>query len=374
MYQTDWLTKQAFWLLPALLFAGINMVLLNDTLHWVPGAETMLVEKWGQGLPAYPFLLRLPGALLFFAVLAITYFQGKRFFGKETALLALFVLSGSLLAINAVKWVSGDPWLLFFYLLAILGMIGYLKNPQWQWRLTGIAGGVFSIALQPLGAFAGLLAMALFWRFRHPDGKRLDQLYWWIWGPVVFALSWWWRGGVSGDPYLYTSWLAGRPGWVLGAQFLGMLPWLGFLTAGLVEIIRNQKKGEELSILLAGLLAGALLSGSLVLQWAFALVVAKQLQRFLLAGYPYGNVVKTISILQLAGVLLVGIAGMVYGYLEWGGTGFRIGMSLILAYWMPALFGTIGVFGGNQRLVVLGYAAGTLLLSLAFWAQIGPRF
>ena len=372
MHQTDWLSKQAFWLLLALFLAAVNILLLNDLLDWRPGAETELVERWGRAFASHPFALRLPGALLFFAGLAATYFLGKRFFGLETVLLAIFVMAGSLLLINAAKWATGDPWVWISLLLACLGMLAYLKQAHWSWRLLVWGGGSLAIALQPLAALTALLTTALVWRFRHPDGKRMDALYLWIGGPVVFALAGWWQGGVFEDTLQYASWLGGQPGKVLAAQFLGMLPWLGFLVAGMIEIIRNQSKGEELSILLGGLLVGAFLSGTLLLQWVFALVIAKQLQRFLLPGYPYGNVVKTIAILQLTGVLLFGIAGMVYAFTEWGGSGFRVGMSLILAYWMPGLFGTIGLLGANQRLVVLGYAFGAVLLSLAFWAQVGP--
>ena len=370
--QSDWLSRQSFWLLLALVLAGINTLILNELNAWLPGAETLLVSSWGRSLATHPFFLRLPGPLLFFATLAATYWLGRRFFGKEASLLMLFVLAGSLVLINSVKWATGDSWLLLFLVLSSLGMLGYLKQPTWSWRLLTWIGGAVAILLQPLCGLAALLSMALVWRFRHPDGKRLDDLYVWIWGPILVALSWWWQGDIGSTPFLYWSWTSEQQGWVLGAQMLGMLPWLGLLVAGIVELIRNQSKGEELSILLGGLLVGALLSGSLFVQWVFALVIAKQLQRILKPGYPYENLLKIITTLQLLAVLLLGIAGMIYGYLEMGGMGFRMGMSLMLAYWMPGLFGGIGLFGRNQRLLVLGSAFGALLLSLAFWAQMGP--
>ncbi|MBK7407489.1 MAG: glycosyltransferase family 39 protein [Saprospirales bacterium] len=370
--QSDWVSRQSFWLLLALVLAGINTLMLNELNTWLPGAEALMAGSWGSGLLSHPFLLRLPGPLLFFATLAATYWLGRRFFGKEAALLTLFVLAGSFLLVNSVKWATGDPWLLLFLVLTSLGMLGYLKQPAWSWRLLTWTSGAVSILIQPLWGLAALLGMALVWRFRHPDGKRLDGLYLWIWGPALVALSWWWKGDVWSTPFLYWTWTSGHQGWVIGAQILGMLPWLGLLVAGIVELIRNQSKGEELSILLGGLLLGAILSGSLLVQWAFALVIAKQLQRILKPGYPYENMLKTITILQLLGVLLLGIIGMIYGYLELGAMGFRMGMSLMLAYWMPGLFGAIGLFGRNQRLLVLGSAFGALLFSLAFWAQAGP--
>ena len=203
-------------------------------------------------------------------------------------------------------------------------------------------------------------------------GKRLDTLFLWIGAPLFAILFWWWQGGVWTAPYLYWSWLSDLGVWAMGAQALAMLPWVGFLVAGLVELVRNLKKGEEFSILVGGLLLGSIMGGTLLLQWVFALLIAKQLQRFITRGYPLGNLLKTLTILLLLSVLLGAILGMIIGYYKFGGQGFRVGMSLILAYWMPGLFGAIGLFGRNQKLVVLGTVLGVLLLCLAFWVQAWP--
>lgn len=352
----EWISRQPLWVAFFLLLAGANLLILNEANAWLSGAKTAL-----------------PGTLLFFLTCGITWFLGKKFFGKQAMLFMLLVLSGSLLLVNGLKWATGDPMELALLVLTFLGMLGYLKQPLWSWRLLTWAAWTIALAIQPLEALLAILPIALVWRFRHPKGRQLDSLFLWIWGPVVAALAWWWNGWQLPESFFFWSWSSENILAGYGIQFLGMLPWLGFLVAGIVDLFRKGSKGEELSILLGGLLLGALLSNTLLLQWAFALLVAKQLQRIGTPGYPFGNLVKTFTVLPLLAWLLAGISGLVAGYVVMGGSGYRIGVSLILAYWIPVLFGAIGLFGNRHRLMSLGMAAGALLFSLAFWTQLGKE-
>ncbi|MFZ2899473.1 MAG: glycosyltransferase family 39 protein [Saprospiraceae bacterium] len=350
MIEANWISRQPLWTFLALVFMAMNALLLFEMN------------------PDYPFYVRFPGVVLLFAGLGLGYEIGRRFFGKETMLFALLVAAGSWLLPNAAKWVSLDAWLWLPQLLTALGMLGFLKQPDKSWKWLVWLSWPVALLLHPLGSLLGVGGLYLVWRSWHPSGKRLDQLGLYLIGPLVAALSLWLNMGERLDGWylLTTDWKA------LAGQLLGILPWLGFVVAGLVETIRNFRKGEELAILMAGLLAGAILANSLWLQWVLALIAAKQLQRFILAGYPYGNVVKTIAVLQLVAYILIGIGAMMYGYGNWGGSGFRAAMNATLACWAPALFGVFGLFGENQRMAVLGFMFSGLLFSLAFWTQLYP--
>lgn len=366
--EANWISRQPLWILLALVFMALNALLLFELTPVLKGAEsglTGLLDPWASD---YPFLVRSPGIVFLFAGLGLGYQLGMRFFGKETMIFVLLAMAGSWLLPNATKWLSLDTWLWLPQLLTALGMLGFLKQPEKSWKWLIWLSWPVALLLHPLGSLLGVGALYLVWRSRHPSGKRLDQLGLYLIGPLVAALSLWLNKGERlADWYLLT------PDWAaLGGQLLGILPWLGFVVSGLVETIRNFRKGEELAILMAGMLAGAILANSLWLQWVLALIAAKQLQRFVLSGYPYGNVVKSIAVLQLIAYILIGIWAMMSGYGNWGGSGFRAAMSATLACWAPALFGVFGLFGKNQRMAVLGFMFSGLLFSLAFWTQLYP--
>lgn len=366
--EANWISRQPLWILLALVFMALNALLLFELTPVLKGAEsglTGLLDPWASD---YPFLVRSPGIVFLFAGLGLGYQLGMRFFGKETMIFVLLAMAGSWLLPNATKWLSLDTWLWLPQLLTALGMLGFLKQPEKSWKWLIWLSWPVALLLHPLGSLLGVGALYLVWRSRHPSGKRLDQLGLYLIGPLVAALSLWLNKGERlADWYLLT------PDWAaLGGQLLGILPWLGFVVSGLVETIRNFRKGEELAILMAGMLAGAILANSLWLQWVLALIAAKQLQRFVLSGYPYGNVVKSIAVLQLIAYILIGIWAMMSGYGNWGGSGFRAAMSATLACWAPALFGVFGLFGKNQRMAVLGFMFSGMLFSLAFWTQLYP--
>lgn len=345
---TDWILRQPFWLALALALLVCNSLLFSD------------------------LNVSLPGTLVLFAGLGATYWLGKKFFGRETLFYFLLVLSASLLLPLVVQKPAGDLWVWLCLILTVLASLAWLKQPRLHWRLLTWAAFLPALIFQPLEALLSILPLALFWRFRHPNGRQLDGLFLWIAGPLIAAGVWWWKREQSFDPGFLWSWDFAHWPSLFGVQWLAFLPWLGFLIAGLVEIVRNQSKGEEWSVLMGGIVLGAMTGNTLFLQWAFALIIAKQLQRFFLPGYPYGNLVKTLSLLQLMAWLLLGILALIYGYSEWGAHGFRTGMSLILAYWIPGFLGAIGMYGKDHRLMSLGLAFSAMLVSLAFRTQGGP--
>lgn len=366
--EANWISRQPLWTLAALAFMALNALLLFEMPPAMKGPESGLQALSGSWATDYPLFVRLPGVLLLFAGLGLGYEVGRRFFGKETMLFAILVAASSWLLPNSAKWLSLDTWLWLPQLLTSLGMLGYLKQPDKSWKWLVWLSWPVALLLHPLGSLLGVGALYLVWRSRHPSGKRLDQLGLYLIGPFIAAFSLWLNSDerLAGWYLLTTDWTA------LAAHLLGILPWLGFVVAGLAETFRNFRKGEELAILTAGLLAGAILANSLWLQWVLALIAAKQVQRFILNGYPYGNVVKTIAVLQLTAYILTGILAMMYGFENWRGSGFRAAMSATLACWAPALFGVFGLFGKNQRMALLGFMFSGLLFSLAFWTQVYP--
>jgi hypothetical protein len=324
-------------------------------------------REWTIWLGGFFLLALLPlffventgtSGLIFFAGLGITFALGRRFFGAEAMFFAVMVLLGTLFLPDTLKWAGEGriSWVLLA--VAALATLGYLKEPRPLWRFLVWLSWIPALLIDPIGAFSGLLGLALVWRFRHPQGKRLDDLYLWIIGPVLALVGW--------QLALFPrQWEFGE----YGMQLLALLPWWGFLAAALAHLGSRAFRNEEISILFGGLLLGGLLSGSPFLQWALALLIAKQAQRVFEPGYPFGGLVKTILVLHLIAFVIAGIVGLIYVYYDSGGSGFRRGVGIIMAYWIPAFFGAVGLFGRQRQTLMFSLVLAALALSALFWAQ-----
>lgn len=154
-------------------------------------------------------------------------------------------------------------------------------------------------------------------------------------------------------------------------SILGMLPWIAFLPAAIIDMTKKLKRKEELSILSSGWLLGAILSFSLGLQAIFALLIAKQIEAFFHPNYPYANWVKTFAALNIVAAFIGGIFLMLNGFYALEMEGFRLGMSIGAVYWIPAFLAVVGIFGKNNRLITGGAALSGLLLTSFFWIRGG---
>lgn len=379
-----------FFAFACLLFV-INLLLTNDYTPYWNGAEIDLLLASQEGTPTYALLpkmklaslanlffsyvssfpLRLPA--FFNAVLGLVgfYFFGKKIFGERTVLVTILVLMSSLAFPNLSKWATGDAWLYSSQLLAVTTLILYIKQPKTS-TLVWLA--IFLVLGSAVNAFSMtlfILPIALFYRFMHSQGTRINKLFV-LFIPliVLIALQVLYNGEevISGTIVALFS-ISIKDFSIV--SILGILPWIAFLPAALIDMFKKLKKGEEMAILTTGWLIGGLLSMSLGLQAVLAFLVAKQIYAYFHEHYPYGNWVKTFAVLNIIFGFIGGILLMLNGFYALEMEGFRLGMSIGAVYWIPAFLGVVGVFGKNKRMIMGGMALSGLLLTFFFWARGG---
>jgi 4-amino-4-deoxy-L-arabinose transferase-like glycosyltransferase len=378
---------KTFFGVAALIFI-VNLLFTNDYTTFWNGAESDLLfaSQTGEGtLALFPkmkmvtiakmigfqsFMLRLPAVIILIFSLVGFWFFGRKVFGDRTTLFTILVLISSFLVPNLSKWATGDAWLFASHLLTATTLILYIKRPT---RGTLIASVLFSIVGLGTNFYATslfLIPLLGYWFVRHPQGKKTGLLA--FLPAVVLFITYGvlnQKGAVAGS-YLAPFELS-IPKY-LGISLLGMLPWIAFLPAAIIDMFTKLKKNEEMSIITSGWLLAGLLSFSISLQAAFAFLIAKQIQAFFHPNYPYTNWVKTFGVLNIVGAFVGGMILMVNGFYFLEMEGFRLGMSIGAVYWIPGFIGIVGLMGKKNRLMMGGMATSGLLLTFFFWARIGP--
>ena len=385
--------RKFFYLFAAVIFLA-NIFVMNDYTTYLNGAETenILTAQAAEGtseaaaiFPAQvtklmgilsewqPFFLRLPSVLVLLLTLFSIYFFGKKIFRQSTALMLLLVLGSSLLVPNLAKFASNDMWLLLATTTYALTTILFAKQKQSKWLIINALSLLLGFAIHPLSMciFAGIFS--LYVHFRHPKGRENTALL--ATGVTAFALLLiGYFGGFlpTAGTYFGLTNLAIRDFTFM--TFIGVLPWIAFLPAALVDMWRKMRKGEEFSTLTFGWLIAACLSMSVAVQVIFALLIAKQIQLFFAKNYPYENLVKLFAVLHLVGAFILGAGLMVNGWQFLQGTGFRAGMAVNAVYYIPTFMAIIGIFGRDLRLILGGSALAGLFVTLFFWLQLNYIF
>ncbi|MEN0005115.1 MAG: glycosyltransferase family 39 protein, partial [Bacteroidota bacterium] len=258
----------------AALLCVAGLLIMNDLTTIWPGAEAALLaasvdggSNWLPQLLLHQLLavdtplfgLRLPSVLLFSVLLVVSYLWSKPLFGHMTALLTSWLLAASLLLPTLAKMAIAESYAVVFQWLTMLALLRFLKQPTLFWRLSFY--GLWAVALwvQFLGSALMLLFMAVYLQFKHKEGKRLVGLYFWLVPVVVGGITWAINGlGYPLNPgFAYNHWNS-NPLEFLGYNILGVLPFCGFVLAGIWESIQRVKKKEELAIIYVALLVGAL--------------------------------------------------------------------------------------------------------------------
>ena len=375
------------WLSGGLLLT--NLFAMNGITTIWSGAETELVSKvvqkqfsyalpiWGIGIINSfsgfdPFLLRFSGPIFFTLTLICCWIWGQKIFGRQTAVFSILLISASFVLPNIAKLAVGDTWLLCAQFIAFLMVILYLKQPVIGWRLGFYLAGVVSILIHPLSSVIFLLTLVSLLYFFHPKGKSLWKLNPWIMviaSSVLFYLLGWrdWRSEGFVLDYFGLSW-----GKYLIANLLGVLPWLGFVIAGVIDSLKKRLKGEEFGLIMLTCFFSALLSQSPVLGMILAIWGGKHLGDYFIKNYPYRNIIKTVSILNLVLAFCLASFLMMRGFFEFKGLGFQAGLFFSFAYWVPTFIAIVGLYGPKKRLVISGMVLTGLLASFVFWYQINP--
>ena len=376
-----------FFAVSVLLFM-FNLLLTNDyTVFWNGAENDILTAAVGGELTSAilpgikanaiyrifglaEFWQRLPAVgVTLLGVFGLYYF-GRKIFGLRTILLAVLVLISTLLLPNVAKRATADAWLFFSLLLADLNLILHLKRGDKRslgWFTLFVAVGLLSAAPATLGFLLGSGGVYALGKFgTRTRGLRLTFAGLFITG----LLLWYFTGGRMPVTEVGLSYLS--LGQFLGISLLGILPWIAFLPAAILDLIKKLRRGEEMSLLLTGMLIGGLFSFSVVWQAALALLIAKQIEKYFDPNYPYVNWVKTVAVLHIIAAFIGGIALMLNGFYILETEGFRLAMSVGAVHWIPAFLGVIGVFGKNAATLIGGMTASGLLVTFFFWTVIGP--
>lgn len=379
-----------FWGFAAVVFV-INLLVMNDVASFWNGAEVQFLSSLLPSSISLPplvhhlaiagftewfgfseFLLRLPSVFVTLMGFVGIYFLGRRIFGVPTIMDTLLVLGSSLLVVHFAKVATGDSWLFALLSLNFISLILYLKQNIRQWQIAHLVTLVLAACIHPLSAFVFSLVSTAYLYFLHPNGRHIRQLYHWLLWLILLPLFYFLDALQLELASFYLNYGNLRPDHYLLLTLIGMLPWTGFVWAGLWELIQKLRKKEEFAIITSAGLLAALFSQSLVAQTLLAIIVARQLKAYFHPNYPYKNIVQTAAILHL----LLAIAAIIYlmigsfdlFYL----TGFRSAMAVGAVYWMPSLVAVIGLLGMNRRFIKGGMALSGLMLSLIFCLQLYP--
>lgn len=367
------------------LLAVVNLFIMNDVATVWDGAETRLAwtalhDTGKQELPVAavrlfsgdtlaPFWLRFPGALLLILLVPVVWLVANPVLGKTTTSWMLLVLGSTFLLPNTAKVASADTWIFAFQLIGLLLLIRFMKKPAPEWRWFFYLSLLFAIWTAPLSSLLLFSLMpGLLFRL-HPQGKNMWNLQ--PWGIMLIIVGGLYAAGAL-DWSAGLSHFAFRSGRFLLLSVLGFLPLVGFLAAGLIDMVRKVRRGEELALINLSWLIASLLSHSLVLQVVFALLVARQLHLYFRENYPFRDWVRTLSILHLVGVFFLATALMMGGFVRFEGAGFRAGLAVSAPYWMASFLSVIGLFGMNRRFVWGGTVMSGLLATMLFWLQLYP--
>lgn len=219
---------------------------------WVISLLSMLLGGFSE------FSARLPSAAAGAAGVLLTYQLGKRLFGEEAALASSLILATSIAYLGSSQWVILDPLLTSFVLAAIYLLYLGIENERKR-TAAYIAAFVFmalaSLTKGPVGFILPLLVMTAYaaWTKKARTLLSRGSLY----GLIIFLIiiaSWLIPACIRGGE-AYTRELLGKQ--IFGRYFeafdhkepfyfylyafpLGFLPWVIFLPAALVVLLRNK--------------------------------------------------------------------------------------------------------------------------------------
>lgn len=353
------------------LWAGAESLLAWRSLSGEAGStphELLLAWIMGNG-PVPHFWLRLPGALVFILALGGYWALARKLFGTELLVVALMVMGASLLMPNLAKVATGDTWAMATQWLAFGALIRFLKQPVLAWRAVFYGLLFLAVWIQPANALIFLLGSSAFLYFLHPQGRRLWSLNPWLAGLAFFLLLYY----AGAATFIQAGFLVGfRTGRFLLWNLIGILPFLGFVLAGLWETARRLGRREEMALLNAAGIIFALAGHSLALQGLLAFVAARQLKNYFDPNYPHRPIVKAGALLHLVAAFCVLTPLMIGGFFQFRGAGFRAMLAAGGIYWMMSFVAVIGLFGPSRRYLYGGAILSGLLLCTLFWLQVNP--
>ncbi|MFT5384664.1 MAG: hypothetical protein ACI8X3_001660 [Saprospiraceae bacterium] len=325
-----------------------------------------------------PFWIRISNVVVFLLLLLGIRVWGAKVFGKRQIITFMVLILSSFLMISLAKFAVADIPLCAFHMMSMAFLVICMKQPKLKWQ---IVYGLFvmgSFLVQPTGAVIYGLGLLAYMLLFHKDGKNLLQpliIGIWIGLGTLFYFLGGFEWSMEGFIFSYRS---GPYGHVLcwkeffTWQVIGILPWLGFLPAALWDLFQKLRKKEEMAIILFGWLLFSIISHAVILQLCLLFLISKQVENYFKPNYPYKNLIKTFSILNLVCTFFVLIALMLGGFAAMHNIGFRSTAAFSGIYWVFGFIAIIGLFSDSRRFIIGGFGlAGSFSLFL-FWLQINP--
>lgn len=383
------------WTLDKQLFTGLaiivflfNCTLLTDLTWLWQGSETRIanqiatqtysgpigwiIGQFSAGDPLNLVGMRLPGLLIGLLGILGMLFMVQKILGNSLTLLFFLVLMNNYFLLGLMKIATADIWSLILQAIGVLSIIRFLKTPTLFWRIITYVSILLALWIQPISASLLFLLLPTLYYITTKQGKRLLFLNPWITvlvGLVVMyfsgQLQW-----LSTDHYL--GWGQSQIGLFFMVVFLGVLPLLGFLLAGLVASAKNVRKSEEFSLLFLSWFVVALLTQSPSVVVVMSIFIARHIQDFFHKNYPYGKYIQIYSTLHLIAFFFVAAFLMLGGFFIFQGTGFRSGLAFSFVYWVLSFILIIGIYGRNRRFVYAGAFLTVLLTTPLFSLQVFP--
>lgn len=357
----------------AWLWQGSETRLANEVaLEEFSGPVSWVLHQFSAGDPLNLVGLRLPGLLVGLLSMLSMLLILRKILGKSLTLLFFLVLMNNYFFLGVMKVATADIWSLGLQSIGVLSLIRYLKTPTLLWRIVSYLSIGLAVWIQPITASLLFLLLPTLYYITTQQGKRLFALAPWAVVPGVLAVLYftghlqWQRM----DHYL--GWGQSQIGVFLLVIFLGALPLLGFLLAGLVASAKNIRKAEEFSLLFLSWFGVALLVQSPSLMVVMSIFIARHIQDFFHKNYPYGKYVQIYSTLHLIAFFFVAAFLMLGGFFIFQGIGFRSGLAFSFVYWVLSFVLVIGIFGHNRRFVYAGAFLTVLLTTTLFCLQVFP--
>ncbi|WP_273444424.1 ArnT family glycosyltransferase [Neolewinella agarilytica] len=327
------------------------------------------IDSQSQAIWLFP---RLISVIALIATAVFTFRWAGKLFGKEAIGMGLLCAGASLYLPFFGKVATPDA-------LALLGQAGFF----WLILLAGadreknylLPAGIFLLLggiAAPLSTLVFGLGTILAGRLLMGGGKQWMNLLFLLAIPLVILLlqgnqgirAYWFWGG---QPLAYGKFIA--------YSLLGMLPLMGWLMAGLRDVVYKVWRGEQSSKLLLSGMGIGLLTQSLVLPLLLAVVAGKQMQLYFRENnYPWKDWVRGGAVLHLVLAFLAAFFALSGAGLTFAGAGFRAALGMAAAYWIFSLLGVIGLYGDKRDFSLGGSILSGMLGVLFFWVQVYPYF
>lgn len=319
------------------------------------------------------FFPRLYSALALLGTGFFTFRYAGRLFGREATVLGLLAAAAGLYLPFFGKVATPDAWALlghagFFWTVLLSGTDkekNYVLPAGLFLFLGGLAAPLSTVAFGAAAVIAARLVLGGSRRWLNLLALlALPLVVWLLQGNQGGRTYWFW----GSQPLAYGRWL--------GLCLLGCAPFVGFLLAGLRDLVYKVKRGEQTSRLWAAGLGIGLVTQSLFFPLLLALVAGKQMQLYFREErYPWKDWVRGGATVQLIGAFIAAVVALsTSGIAFVGQNGFRAALGMAAAYWIFSLLGVLGLYGDKRDFALGGTVLSGVLAVLFFWVQVYPYF